>query len=330
MTRYGILGFGHHAIKRLVPGFAGAHASTLAGLWRRDLAKAEANAHEHNIPHAFATAEELCASPEIDAVFVASPDALHLPHVLLAAKHGKPVLCEKPLAMSAAEAEQMLFATRAAGVVFGVAQNMRYNGSVQLIREWIAEGRIGQPLLAHSQFCYNAEKSPRAWIYDPSLALGGPIGDVAIHCLDALRYVLATDVTEVSTLAHKDATSGAVESHAVINVAFGNGAMGAVSVTTRGSYRSLMEVTGESGVILCENGLTVDHPIDVVLYRQDKVAAHQRVSNADAYSRMLDGFCAAIAGPAEYLAPGEDGLHNQRVLDAAYRSWHSGAKQKLA
>ena len=330
MTRYGILGFGHHAIKRLVPGFAGAHASTLAGLWRRDLAKAEANAHEHNIPHAFATAEELCASPEIDAVFVASPDALHLPHVLLAAKHGKPVLCEKPLAMSAAEAEQMLFATRAAGAVFGVAQNMRYNASVQLIREWIAEGRIGQPLLAHSQFCYNSEKSPRAWIYDPSLALGGPIGDVAIHCLDALRYVLATDVTEVSTLAHKDATSGAVESHAVINVAFGNGAMGAVSVTTRGSYRSLMEVTGESGVILCENGLTVDHPIDVVLYRQDKVAAHQRVSNADAYSRMLDGFSAAIAGRAEYLSSGEDGLHNQRVLDAAYRSWHSGARQKPA
>ncbi|WP_158752399.1 Gfo/Idh/MocA family protein [Acidobacterium sp. S8] len=330
MTRYGILGFGHHAIKRMLPGFAEAKESTLTGMWRRDPAKAAANGREYNIPRIFNSAEELCASPEIDAVFIASPDALHLPHVLLAAQHGKHVLCEKPLALNASEVEQMLFATRAAGVVFGVAQNMRYNSSIQLIREWIAEGRIGQPLLAHSQFCYNADKSPRAWIYDPSLATGGPIGDVAIHCLDGLRFVLNTDITEVSTLAHKDAHSGAVESHAVVSFAFGNGAMGAVTVTTRGSYRSLMEVTGETGVILCENGLTVDHPVDVVLYRQDKVAAHQRVSNDDAYSRMLDSFSAAIAGRGEYLATGEDGLHNQRVLDAAYKSWHTGNKQTVA
>jgi len=326
MIRYGILGFGNHAVKRLMPSFTGVH---VAGMWRRDPAKARANAREYHIPHVFDTAEELCASPEIDAVFIVSPDALHLPHVLLAAQYGKHALCEKPLAMNAAEVEQMLFATRAAGVVFGVAQNMRYNLSVQLMREWIAEGRIGQPLLAHSQFCYSAERSPRAWIYDPSLALGGPIGDVAIHCLDALRFVLATDITEVGTLAHKDAKSGAVESHAVINMAFGNGAMGAVTVTTRGSYRSLIEVTGETGVILCENGMTVDHPVDVVLYRQDKVAAHQRVSNADAYSRMIDSFSAAVEGRGTYLASGEDGLHNQRVLDAAYKSWHTGAKQMI-
>jgi predicted dehydrogenase len=330
MTRYGILGFGHHAIKRMLPGFAGAHASTVNGLWRRDPAKAEANAREYKIPHAFSTADELCSSPEIDAVFVASPDSLHLPHVLLAAQHGKHVLCEKPLAMNAAEVEQMLFATRAAGVVFGVAQNMRYNASVQLMREWIAEGRIGQPLLAHSQFCYNAERSPRAWIYDPALALGGPIGDVAIHCLDGLRYLLATDVTAVSTLARKDAQSGAVESHAVLNLAFGNGAMGAITVTTRGSYRSLVEVTGETGVIVCENGLTVDHPVDVVLHRQDKVVAHQRVSNGDAYSRMLDSFSAAVEGRGTYFATGEDGLHNQRVLDDAYQSWRSGTKQEIS
>jgi predicted dehydrogenase len=326
MVRYGILGFGHHAIKRLMPAFAGAH---ITGLWRRDMAKARANAREYNIPHVFDTPEELCASSEVDAVFIASPDALHLPHVLLAAQHGKHVLCEKPLAMNAAEAEQMLFATRAAGVVFGVAQNMRYNASVQLIRKWIAEGRIGAPVLAHSQFCYEAERSPRAWIYDPKLALGGPIGDVAIHCLDALRFVLATDVTTVSTLARKDTKSGDVESCAIVAFAFGNAAMGSISVTTRAAYRSLVEVSGETGVIVCENGLTVDHPVDVVLYRQGKVAAHQRVSNADAYRRMLDSFSAAVESRGEYLATGEDGLHNQRVLDAAYASWRSGKAQNL-
>jgi predicted dehydrogenase len=331
MVRYGILGFGHHAAKRLVPSFAEAKGSRLVGLWRRDIAKAAASATEFKIDHAFETAEALCASPEIDAVFVASPDALHLHDVLLALEHGKPVLCEKPLAMSAAEVETMLAAQANAGVAFGVAQNMRYNASTELMRQWIAEGRIGSPVLAHAQFCYAAERSPRQWIYDPALALGGPIGDVAIHCVDALRFLLGGElVTEVSTLAHTDAASGAVESHAVVALDFASGAMGSVTVTTRGEYRSLIEVTGESGVIVCENGMTVDHDVEIVRYRKGEVAERVTVSNADAYTRMFDSFSAEVARTGRYLAPGSDGLHNQRVLDAAYASWRSGMTQAVS
>lgn len=328
MLRYGILGFGNHAVKRLLPGFAGARQSQVTGLWRRDPAKAEANARDHGL-RAYPSAEALCASPEIDAIFVASPDSFHKEHVLLTAEHGKAVLCEKPLAMSAAEASEMLATTQKAGVVFGVAQNMRFNRSVALIRDWIAEGRIGRPVLAHSQFCYEAERSPRAWIYDPALACGGPIGDVGIHCIDALRFVLNAGVKSISTVAIKDAQSGAVEATASVSLEFTTGVMGCVSVTTRAAYRSLVEVVGESGVILAENGLTVDHPVDIVLRRGEKILAIERVSNADAYSRMLDSFSATVEGRGAYLATGEDGLHNQQVLDAAYLSWRSGTKQNL-
>lgn len=333
MIRYGILGFGHHGVKRLIPGFAGASESKVTGLWRRDTAKARANSHEYSIPHVFETAEALCASPEIDAVFVVSPDALHLEHVLLAASHGKHVLCEKPLAMNAGEAGKMLAATERAGVRFGVAQNMRYNRTLALMREWLAAGRIGKPVLAQAQFTYSAAGSPRKWIYDPALALGGPIGDVGIHCVDALRYVLgdgpATHVTEVTTLAHSDAESGAVESHAVVGLDFASGAMGSVTVTTRASYRTLVEITGENGVMVCENGLTVDFPVEVVMQRGSEVLARETLSNADAYSRMLDGFAAWVEGRGEYLATGHDGLHNQRILDAAYMSWRNGTHVNL-
>jgi len=333
MTRYGILGFGHHAAKRLTKGFAEARDSKLVALWRRDPAKARANARDYSIPLVFDTPEALCASPELDAVFIVSPDALHLPDVLLAAKHGKAILCEKPLAMNVTEVEQMLAAAAAANVRFGVAQNMRYYRSLDVIRKWIGEGRIGQPQLAHSQFSYSAAGSPRAWIYDPSLALGGPIGDVGIHCVDALRFVLGTDVTAVSTLAHRDAGSGKVESHAVIGLDFASdltsGAMATVTTTTRAEYRSLIEVTGETGVILCEDGLTVDFPVDVVLRRGPDVIASERVSNDDAYTLMLDGFSAWVEGRGDYLAPATDALHNQRVLDAAYQSWREGSRQLI-
>ena len=330
MTRYGILGFGHHAAKRLSKGFLESQNSKLVGLWRRDATKAQASASQFSIPLVFDTPEALCASPEIDAVFIVSPDALHLPHVLLAAKHGKAILCEKPLALNAGEVEQMLAAAKAAGVPFGVAQNMRYNRSLDVIRKWIAEGRIGKPQLAHSQFSYSAEGSPRTWIYDPTLATGGPIGDVGIHCIDALRFVLGTDVTAVTTLAHKDEGSGEVESHAVIALDLASGAMAGVTVTTRASYRSVVEVTGETGVILCENGLTVDHPVDVVHRRGAEIITSETVSNADAYSLMLEGFSSWVEGAGTYLAPASDALHNQRVLDAAYRSWRDGTKQSIA
>lgn len=327
MIRYGIVGFGHHGAKRLAPGFGFAHKSALKGIWRRDPVKAEANAAQFGIAHVFPSAEALCASPEIDAVFVASPDSHHLADVLLALRHGKPVLCEKPLAMNVGEVEQMLAAARKAGVLLGVAQNMRFHRSLQLMRDWVAEGRIGRPLLGHSQFCYSAEASPREWIYDPSLALGGPIGDVGVHCMDALRFILASEVAAVSTLALKDSNSGAVESAAIMAAEFDGGALGAVTVTTRGAYRSLIEITGETGILRSEDGLTVDHPVQVEIIAGGNIVAAEQVSNEDSYGRMLDNFSDAIEGTESYLSPVEDGLRNQRILDAAYRSWRSGKRE---
>lgn len=328
--RFGLLGFGHHAAKRLVPAFAGARVARLAGLWRRDPGKAAVDAARFGIGQVFSSAEELCASPEIDAVFVVSPDALHLEHVLLALRHGKPVLCEKPLAMSAAEAEQMLAAAQKAGVLFGVAQNMRYNLAIDLMRRWIGEGRIGKPQLAHAQFCYLTSQSPRTWINDPMLALGGPIGDVGIHCIDALCYVLGDAVHAVSTLAHRDAASGEVESHAVVNLELASGAMGVVTVTTRAAYRTLIEVVGERGSLSCEDAMTIDHPVSLVQREKGKVVLEQPVSNQDAFSRMLDGFAEAVQdGKVPFRASAAEGVVNQRTLDAAYKSWKTGQRQIL-
>ena len=133
MVRYGILGFGLHGWKRLVPAFAGAKNSKLTGIWRRNLDKAKANANDYGIETVFSSAEELCASPEVDAVFVTSPDALHMRDSLLAMSHHKAVLCEKPLAMSVGEVEQMLAARQKSkrsiwsGAEFSLQPQCRFN-----------------------------------------------------------------------------------------------------------------------------------------------------------------------------------------------------------
>ncbi len=123
--RFAILGFGHHAVRRLLPAFARSKQTSLVGMWRRNQAAAAEHCAAHEIAHCFASREELCESPEVDAVFITSPDAMHLDDALLAIRCGKAVLCEKPLAMNADEAEAISAAAKSVGVFFGVAQNFR-------------------------------------------------------------------------------------------------------------------------------------------------------------------------------------------------------------
>jgi 1,5-anhydro-D-fructose reductase (1,5-anhydro-D-mannitol-forming) len=328
-VRFAILGFGFHAIRRLLPAFERCEEATLTGMWRRDQAAAAKNCAEFEIAHCFATREELCASPEVDAVFITSPDAMHCEDTLLALKHGKAVLCEKPLAMNSAEAEEMVAAAKAAGRLFGVAQNFRLNRSVQWMREQIAAGKIGQPQLAHAQFSYMATKAPRRWIADPALACGGPIGDVGVHCVDALRFVLGAEVESVSTLARRDESSGDVEAVASLQMEMTGGVLANVTANARAPYRTLVEVVGSDGVMIAENGLTVDRPVQVTVWRDGELVETVTLDNSDVYTLMLDSFAQAVRGVGSYVASGEDGVANMRVLDAAYKSWQSGMRERV-
>jgi 1,5-anhydro-D-fructose reductase (1,5-anhydro-D-mannitol-forming) len=328
-VRFAILGFGNHAVRRLLPAFPKCELATLSGMWRRDHAAALQNCAEYKIPHCFRTREELCSSTDVDVVFITSPDAMHRDDTLLALKHGKAVLCEKPLAMSAAQAEEMNAAANAAGVLFGVAQNFRYNRTLEWMRDQIAAGLIGKPQLARAEYCYPANTSARKWIIDPTLAYGGPIGDVGVHCIDALRFVLGEDVVSVSTLASKDALSGEVEAIASLQMEMTGDIFANVTTSARTPYRSLVEVVGSEGVLISEGGLTVDRPVEIEVRRAGELVDSVTVDNGDGYTRMLDSFAASLRGGGKFAATGEDSVHNTRVLDAAIKSWRSGTRELL-
>jgi predicted dehydrogenase len=298
-------------------------------MWRRDQEAALKNCADYKIPHCFPTREALCSSPEVDVVFITSPDAMHRDDSLLALKHGKAILCEKPLAMNAAEAQEISAAAQSAGKLFGVAQNFRYNRSLEWMREQIAAGRIGTPQLAHAQYCYPAAQAPRKWITDPTLACGGPIADVGVHCIDALRFILGEDVTSISTVARKDDASGKVEAVASLQLEMTGGVYANVTASARAPYRTLVEVNGSDGVLIAENGLTVDRPIQLVLRRAGELVETVTVENTDGYTRMLDSFAMAFRGQGTFAASGEDGVINMRALDSAYKSWQSGHREAL-
>jgi len=136
-------------------------------------------------------------------------------------------------------------------------------------------------------------------------------------------------VAAVNTLAREDERSAPVEAYAALGLDFTCGAMGSVTVSTRGMYRSVIEVTGETGTIGSEYGLTVDTDVDVVLWRAGAVQERKTVSNADCYTRMLDSFSDWVEGRGEFRATAADGLHNQIVLDMAYESWRMGERKTI-
>jgi predicted dehydrogenase len=328
MIRYGIAGFGLHAVKRLMPGFAAATNSQAVALSRRNLEQGRADAASYQIKHAFVSTEELCQCPDVDVVFVASPNALHLSDTLTAIRHGKAVLCEKPMAMNAEEAKQMTDAARERGVLLGIAQCFRFEDSVRVIREKVQAGQIGQVTSIRIDFTFSGLNSARHWLHDSKLAGGGPIGDVGVHCIDAMRYILGSEPASVMAMTQADAEAGTVESSALISLRFADGVLGRSYVSYRAPYQTPVEVTGTTGTIRALDGLTVDHPITIETKTGSEVE-REEVTNYDTYSRQVDSFSAAFEKKAPFPVPGSEGLQNQRILDACYRSAKSGLEEKV-
>jgi predicted dehydrogenase len=294
------------------------------------MGKALESARQHNIPLAFDSAEELCRSAEVDAIFVTTPNACHLADVLVAVACGKPVLCEKPMGVNADQCRKMVEGARNAGILLGVAQVFRFEESAAWLRQRVAAGQIGRIVFARSEFSFpGGPGHARAWINDLAVAGGGPIADVGVHCIDSLRYILGDEVVRVSARGIQDGGSGELEAAAVLTLEFSRGTLGTVLVSFRAEYRTPLELVGETGVLRGDDVLNVEHPIALELRRAGSVAETEPVSNQYAYAKQVDAFAAAVEGRAKFPVPGEEGWQNQVILDAAYRGLKSGKVEEV-
>lgn len=329
MIRFGIAGFGLHGVKQLMPGFAKASRCRVTAISRRDAAKAKASAAQYGIPHAFPSVDELARCPDVDAVFVASPNSLHLPDTLACLKAGKPVLLEKPMGMNAEECRQMIAAARAANLKLGVAQVFRFEESTRRMREHVSSGILGPLVYARAEFSFHGRGHVRSWLNNAAVAGGGPIADIGVHCIDTLRFILADEVESVSAFTRSDEESRDVEASGSVNLRFRSGVLAAVIVSYRGAYRTPISIVGESASISANDGLTVELPITIELSLADGSVTREQVNNELAYARQVDSFADWLTGGTPFPAPGEEGLRNQLVLDAAYRSARNGTVEKI-
>lgn len=313
-----------------MPGFARATRSRVTAISRRSLERARASAARYGIPHAFDSKQALCRHPEVDAVFVATPNSEHHDDVLLALRSGKPVLCEKPMALDAAEAEDMARAARETGLPLGVAHVFRFEASTQRLRERVAAREVGTPVFARAEFSYFGRGHSRTWLLNRRISGGGPVADVGIHCLDALRYILDDEVARVAALGRGDGESGDVEAAAVVSLEFSRGTLAVLLNSIRSEYRTPLELVGEHASLRADNAFNVEAPVTIELIRPGRPVERETVDNSDAYARQVDAFAATIEEDAPFPVPAEQGWRNQIVLDAAYRAMRTGAAVELA
>ena len=203
-ARWGIVGLGWVSTEFVAPAIAASAGSRLVACATRDPAKARALGADR----AYATHDELMADPDVDVVYIATPNALHKDAVLAAGRAGKHVLCEKPLAMSAADARDMARACERAGVVLRVAFQIRTEAILHRVREVVRSGELGE--LRSIAFERMAPLTqPGEWRRDP--AQGGILFDVATHQLDLIPWMTGLRYREICAFSHPDRRAGVTD-----------------------------------------------------------------------------------------------------------------------
>lgn len=228
--RWGIIGTGKVTEVKSGPALQKAPGSALVAVMRRDAAAAEDYARRHGVPKWYADAQALVDDPDVDAVYVATPPSTHKPYALMAIAAGKPVYVEKPMAMSFAECEEMIRASRESGVPMFVAYYRRALPRFLKIRELLEQGAIGAPRLVNVVFHDPFE--PRyqdpdnlPWHVRPEISGGGLFVDVGCHTLDMLDYLLGP-IVSVSGHAGNQQHGYPAEDTVSMSFAFASGVQG--------------------------------------------------------------------------------------------------------
>ncbi|MCC7017814.1 MAG: Gfo/Idh/MocA family oxidoreductase [Rhodospirillales bacterium] len=331
---WGIIGAGKIAERQMVTAMAQAADQRLVAVMKRDRAAAQRFAAHHDVPRFYDTVEALLADTEINAVYVATPPSLHAEHTLQAAAAGKHVLCEKPLALNSAQAQQMSDGCRTHGVQLMVCYYQRYNTRHQQIKQLLAEGAIGQVTAVRLNFSDYFPPTPGYWHHEPAISGGGPLVDLGIHCVDLLRY-LCGEVTAVTALVDNLAAPSPVEDTATLLLKLANGAQAVI--TSHWSTASFepqqsngLEISGTLGTIQAAPISAKDSSGTLRLLT---AAGVQDFSVAPGGVRphvaLLRDFANALAGNAPVPIPGEEGVAGLRVIEAAYRSAQSGRLMRI-
>ncbi|HUV66934.1 MAG TPA: Gfo/Idh/MocA family oxidoreductase [Sedimentisphaerales bacterium] len=336
--KWAVVGSGGIARRRTIPeGIAKARNAELSGVFDVNQKVNREVAKEYGVEPA-ASVDELLGGDN-DAIYVATPAGVHAEQVRACADAGKHVLCEKPLGMSVAEAEEMIALCRRKGVKLGCAFMMRFVAQHREALALIEQGKLGRPVYARAQLSCWYPPIEGAWRQDPATGGGGALIDMGGHCIDLLEMFFG-NVAKVSCFVNNTVHGYKSEDSATAMLLFENGALGTVDTffcIPDSSSKNVLELYGSKGSILAKGtiGQGPAGQMEAFLEEDGKGYNAQQARGAgqsmkidpepvNTYQAEIEEFSQAIIENREPAISAELGLRSQKVLTACYESARLG------
>jgi len=330
ILRWGILGTGNIA-RQFTRGQAPGSRNVLSAVGSRSVQSAEQFAAAHRLPRAHGSYEALIADPAVDAVYVSLPNSLHHEWTVRSLRAGKHVLCEKPLAASAAEAEEMFDVARREGRALVEGFMYRSHPLTRTVQEAVRSGEIGQLKLIRTSFCFRTTKVAGNIRFEASLA-GGALMDVGCYCLNFARMFAAAEPTAVHGVGHLHESG--VDDLAAGVLQFPGG--------VAGTFVCGMTVQADNAAYLCGSEGYIEVPVpwkpprENAAYRVVRATpplmdgpvnapptsprqTHHVTAPAELYALETDDFAAVVLDGAPPSLDRQDTLGNMRLLDELRR-----------
>jgi 1,5-anhydro-D-fructose reductase (1,5-anhydro-D-mannitol-forming) len=330
---WALIGASTIAATYMIDAIRNAPGGSLVGVFSSDAQRGTDYAARHGIPRVYESLHDLCADPDLDAVYISTANDRHAAEALAAIAAGKHVLCEKPLAVSVADARAMVEAAASAEVTLGVNHNLRSAPAHLKVKELVASGGIGRVLGARVFHGVDLPGDLRTWRTSNPVAGGGAALDLTVHGADLLRFLLDDEVERVTALsvrqgisAHpdiEDAIAGVLRLRSGALVSFHD-------AFTTPYVRTYVELYGDAGSIRIDDAMRDDPVAEVFLSDH---AGTRRISvdqSEGLYERTVRLFNAAVQGEGAPAASGEDGVCSLLVATAALRSAREGRTVSVA
>lgn len=326
-VKVGIVGCGSIAKHRHIPEYANNPHVELVAFVDEVLERAQSFANQYG-GKAYRTYQEMLAAEQLDAVSVCTPNVYHAPISIAAAKHKIHVLCEKPMAISEAEALEMIQTAKQNDVQLMIGYNQRYFPPHVRAKEIIQSGKLGRPLTFRTTFGHAGPEQwsvqkEDSWFFQKKQAFIGSLGDLGVHKIDLITWLLDDPIVETSAIIGTLVKHGDVDDNAAIVARTSSGCIG--TITTSWTY---VPSEDNSTVIYFENGTMQlaadpDFPL-IVEYRDGTVEKEQlgpvSTNEVQVSSGVIDAFVDAIIQNKPVPIPGEEGLKSIKVVIGALDS----------
>lgn len=325
--RWGLVGLGRIADTEIAPGISALDGHELSVVVSRDQAKADAFAASHGAGRGTTSYDEMLRADDVDAVYIATPNALHAEQVMLAAAAGKHVLCDKPLATSVSDAEKAIAACQDAGVRLGLMFQTRRHQGVPEAAAAVRDGTLGRVVMAQVEMSAG-RNLPKGWRTDPALAGLGTINNIGVHAFDLLRYLLGAEVVEVAAMIDRE-EGFSVDTAATILLRLDNGTLAYVNANQAVPFaQDDFVLYGTEGRALGRNLSRPRREGTFVLTTGDGQTETPE-DTSGGYQATLAAFAESVEAGTDPSPSGLDGLRSVQVTMAIATAVETGGTVRL-